>query len=75
MPSPGDPILCNVESPDVNSTKPGNAELRAVVTGLRNEHVGGAGGTKAELPKGWLRGVIAEEEEEEEEDGKKGAGQ
>ena len=54
----------------MNNAVPGNAELREVVTGMRNGCAGGASGMKAEDLKGWIQGVISEEKE----GGREGAG-
>ena len=60
---PGAPIPINVEPLNINDTTPMEAEIRAVVKGLKNGRAGGVSGIQAKHIKQWLRRdvIVAEE--------------
>ena len=63
VPPPGDPIPINVDPFEINDAIPEDAEIRAVVRGMRNDRAGGASKIRAKDMKTWLRDAIEEEEE------------
>eukprot|EP00957_Ditylum_brightwellii_P103699 7900277-Ditylum_brightwellii.AAC.1 len=57
VPPPGDLIPINVDTFEIRDKAPDDAELRAVVTEMRNGRAGGASTIRAEDLKAWLRGM------------------